>query len=551
MFSLNHRRIFPLIATLVLGPWSLVILSALVASASAQPANVQADPTTGALSRPTTALFVSGNSLLTPTSTSTLTNKSISGATNTLTAIPNSSLGNSSITLGSSALNLGSTITTVAGLTLTSPVLGNATATSITAPASTDLTFSGGSTSGKILFNSPSATERARLTSTGNLLIGTTTDMSGSGGLKIAGTTAASSTTSGALIVAGGVGVSGAGYFGGLIGLSGAGSDATTGINWGTSTTLYQTQAGRLALNHVGGTLPVLSLLENGTPRGNIYTASGTMIVGTTGAFPLNLQTNNSTGIAIGATGIVNIPGTTASTTTTSGALIVAGGVGVSGAGYFGGNVVSNSGSNPIFSAAISGTSIGSFSAFGADVYIGVDQNANGNMIFRRNSATESMRITGSNGSVNITSTVSASAATTGALTIGNGTAATNVAIGGGNVNAGGTLTVGGAATFAGAVLTSSTTLSGAGAIPITTSLVKFTSTGAANALTLANSSDGQRLTIVHDVKGTLGTGVITPTTKTGFSTITLTSAGDTVSLVYVTTRGWMVTGSYLAVIAP
>ena len=113
------------------------------------------------------------------------------------------------------------------------------------------------------------------------------------------------------------------------------------------------------------------------------------------------------------------------------------------------------------------------------------------------------------------------------------------------------TLASTGAATFAGAVTTSSTTLSGAGAIPITTSLVKFTSTGVADALTLANGVDGQRLTIVHDVKGTLGTGVLTPTTKTGFSTVTFTNAGDTVSLVYVTTRGWMVTGSYLATIAP
>jgi hypothetical protein len=104
-------------------------------------------------------------------------------------------------------------------------------------------------------------------------------------------------------------------------------------------------------------------------------------------------------------------------------------------------------------------------------------------------------------------------------------------------------------ATFAGAVVTSSATLSGAGAIPITTSLVKFTSTGGAQALTLANGSDGQRLTIVHDVDG--GSAILTPTTKTGFSTVTFTGVGETVSLVYVTTRGWMVTGSYLAIIAP
>jgi len=113
-----------------------------------------------------------------------------------------------------------------------------------------------------------------------------------------------------------------------------------------------------------------------------------------------------------------------------------------------------------------------------------------------------------------------------------------------------GAMTINGSVTTTGPLITASTTLSGAGAIPITTSLVKFTSTGAANALTLANGVDGQRLTIVHDVKGTLGTGVLTPTTKTGFSTVTFNNAGDTVSLVYVTTRGWMVTGSYLATIA-
>jgi hypothetical protein len=44
-------------------------------------------------------------------------------------------------------------------------------------------------------------------------------------------------------------------------------------------------------------------------------------------------------------------------------------------------------------------------------------------------------------GTMNIRLTTSASSATTGALTIGNGTAATNVGIGGGNINAGGAIT--------------------------------------------------------------------------------------------------------------
>jgi hypothetical protein len=50
-----------------------------------------------------------------------------------------------------------------------------------------------------------------------NLLVGGTTDITGTGGLKVFGTTASTSTTTGALQVAGGVGVAGAAFFGGAI----------------------------------------------------------------------------------------------------------------------------------------------------------------------------------------------------------------------------------------------------------------------------------------------------------------------------------------------
>jgi hypothetical protein len=50
----------------------------------------------------------------------------------------------------------------------------------------------------------------------GNVLIGGTTDITGSGGLKVFGTTASTSTTTGALQVAGGVGVAGALFAGGV-----------------------------------------------------------------------------------------------------------------------------------------------------------------------------------------------------------------------------------------------------------------------------------------------------------------------------------------------
>jgi len=103
--------------------------------------------------------------------------------------------------------------------------------------------------------------------------------------------------------------------------------------------------------------------------------------------------------------------------------------------------------------------------------------------------------------------------------------------------------------TASGALIGTPQALSGAGAVNVTTTATDFTSTGAANALTLANGTAGQFKFICHAVKGTLGTGVLTPTTCIGFTTITFNNAGDSVTLRY-TSAGWAVHGSFGAVIA-
>lgn len=85
-----------------------------------------------------------------------------------------------------------------------------------------------------------------------------------------------------------------------------------------------------------------------------------------------------------------------------------------------------------------------------------------------------------------------------------------------------------------------------AGVAALTTAL---TTTGVADAITLANGLNGQIKIVIHDVDG--GSAVLTPTAKTGFSTVTFTNAGDTVVMQYLTTRGWFVLSSYGAVVAP
>jgi hypothetical protein len=92
-----------------------------------------------------------------------------------------------------------------------------------------------------------------------------------------------------------------------------------------------------------------------------------------------------------------------------------------------------------------------------------------------------------------------------------------------------------------GDVIATNQDLSGAGAVNIIDMLTSLTTTGASQALTLANGTVGQMKVIVHVVDG--GSAVLTPTTKIGFSTITFTSVGDAVDMIY-TSAGWAVIGS-------
>lgn len=93
-------------------------------------------------------------------------------------------------------------------------------------------------------------------------------------------------------------------------------------------------------------------------------------------------------------------------------------------------------------------------------------------------------------------------------------------------------------ASFGSDVVLATQSLSGAGAVNVTSAFTALTTTGAAQALTLANGSVGELKIITHVVDG--GSAVLTPTTKIGFTTITFTGVGESATLVY-TAAGWAI----------
>ena len=84
--------------------------------------------------------------------------------------------------------------------------------------------------------------------------------------------------------------------------------------------------------------------------------------------------------------------------------------------------------------------------------------------------------------------------------------------------------------------------LSGPGAVNITTLTTAFTSTGAGNALTLADGTAGQLKMIVYVAEAAGGdTGVLTPTNLGAYTTITFNAVGDSCLLQFIGTDWWAI----------
>jgi hypothetical protein len=88
-------------------------------------------------------------------------------------------------------------------------------------------------------------------------------------------------------------------------------------------------------------------------------------------------------------------------------------------------------------------------------------------------------------------------------------------------------------------------------AIPVTHQYVAKTTGADAEALTLADGTPGQFLTVELTTDGG-GDGTMTPTTKTGFAAVVFADAGDVVTLRFVdSTVGWILIGAFGATAQP
>jgi multimeric flavodoxin WrbA len=228
------------------------------------------------------------------------------------------------------------------------------------------------------------------------------------GQMQVLKTTASTSTTTGALVVSGGVGVADQGWFGNYVTVDGT-SGAAFRARKSNNTSGFQSWSS--------------SLDASGTWS---FQCSNDNFVGANTAITLTRSGTTPTGLTVNST--------TASTSTTTGALVVSGGVGVAGAGYFGGNI--NIGGNYLY---VGGTSNFYLRATGSDngifrsavlsvdtsAWFGVRDSTGSNTYFKVDATTSQTQVL---------STTASTSTTTGALVVSGGVGVA------GDVNVGGVI---------------------------------------------------------------------------------------------------------------
>jgi hypothetical protein len=253
-----------------------------------------------------------------------------------------------------------------------------------------------------------------------------------SGNTYLGGGASSSSTTTGALIVSGGVGISGNTFVGGNVGISGA---STIGGQLNITNTTASTSTTNGALIVTGGV----------GISGNTFVGGQLNITNTTDS------TSKTTGALI-VTGGVGISGNTfvgggaSSSSTDTGAFIVTGGVGISGNTFVGGNVGISGASTIGGQFRITNTTDSTSKTTGAFIVtggVGISGNTSlGGGASSSSTDSGALIVTGGvgisgntfvGGQLNITNTIDSTSKTTGALIVSGGVGISgNTSLGGG-----------------------------------------------------------------------------------------------------------------------
>lgn len=345
------------------------------------------------------------------------------------------------------------------------------------------------STAGTVLFSN---TTPSTAPTNGSVVIGGGIGISG--GLFLAGVqnitnaTPATSITTGALVVAGGIGTSGPSFWGGVQTITNA--TASSNATNGSLTTAGGVGIGQ-NLNVAGNTAisGALSIV------GNLSVSSGTV------NFSNTVDSTSSTSGAVTIAGGVGIAQSlfvgspNNSTTSTSGALVITGGLGIGMDMSIGGKIAlsgtnpymrfNNSGlAAPSFTTRSIGTKIIYFSSLSdtaADFATGMDSNALWHSV-PTNTATHSFRWYGGptmtmqldgRGTLTLNGTDDSVSSTTGTLIVNGGTGIKNSCYVGGSLNIGGT-------TFLNGAVTANTNVTAAGILSVTNATNSSTATNGA-----------------------------------------------------------------------
>jgi hypothetical protein len=284
--------------------------------------------------------------------------------------------------------------------------------------------------------------------------------------------TGTTSTNTGALIVQGGIGVGGGGYFGGSVTATNlttvGGSGQITGVYQLNATNINVTNLTATNISFAGGTVttPLLItstasststttgalIVSGGVGVGgslyasSLYTAGGSGII--SGVYQLNSQNISATGNVSLSGSVITVltsTNTTTAVSTTTGALVIAGGVGVGGSVYAG-SFVSQGGTGLISgvyqvssqffvstaTTTATSTTTGALqlaggAGIGGNVYVGGNLDIAGRLTFANNS-------TATFGNLILTSTTTSVSSSTGALQVAGGVGIAGNAYIGGNL---------------------------------------------------------------------------------------------------------------------